>query len=125
MSTSHFSSNKLVDSVCCLARNQTLALTFNPVCDFLLKVSETEYRVLTNDELDILQNSCDSCGSDVQGMKQNALRTLYKKGLVYLRIRVKEENRFAIPPLEVTLQHNMGFFRLSLVVLSMHRNTQA
>ncbi|CAD7697174.1 unnamed protein product [Ostreobium quekettii] len=66
----------------------------------VVNVSEPEFRVLSSSELDLLQGACQPQGVTVSEADQTTLRSLYKRGLVYFTVPIKEDDHFTIPPLE-------------------------
>lgn len=66
-----------------------------------IQITELEFRTLNAQELELLHTACNGIGLEVRKINLDSLRSLYNRGLLYLRIPVKESNRFTIPPLEV------------------------
>lgn len=66
----------------------------------VVNVAEQEYRELNPDELANMKTACLPGNILVRDLDEKVLKSLYKKGLVFLKIPIKEEDRFLIPPLE-------------------------
>ncbi|GMH37437.1 hypothetical protein BSKO_05310 [Bryopsis sp. KO-2023] len=66
----------------------------------VVNVSEQEFQGLNNEELDTLQNACNGSGLEVGEIDPDLMRSLYRRGLLFLRVPVREDDRFTIPSLE-------------------------
>ena len=94
------------------------------------QLTESEFKALMPEELEFLQLAS-SGGNSVSLAEVNyeMLRSLYRRGLLYLRIPIREDDKFTIPPLEVRhfrqLRSDLcdGFYRraLSRIVMFLRR----
>eukprot|EP00191_Tetraselmis_sp_GSL018_P022956 CAMPEP_0177627496 /NCGR_PEP_ID=MMETSP0419_2-20121207/31236_1 /TAXON_ID=582737 /ORGANISM="Tetraselmis sp., Strain GSL018" /LENGTH=791 /DNA_ID=CAMNT_0019128657 /DNA_START=65 /DNA_END=2441 /DNA_ORIENTATION=+ len=66
----------------------------------VVNIGEMEYRALTPEELKTLQAACHPGGNQVAGLDAAVVRSLFKRGLLYIDVPILPDDAVTIPHLE-------------------------